>query len=175
MPWQFRNSDKDKPTFSCHCQLHACKFSDEISLCTLQTFHRYLGFEALTAVVMKCSTFWDITQHSLLKVNRSFGKHIASIFRAKKWAKQEISAKAGGNLCFRPTFTLVSCLVYSFTMKMEAICSSETSFDFLGNARGYISEDRTLFPQIWYGRLSLICMYLFLFLSKFNNFKQRRW
>jgi hypothetical protein len=32
-----------------------------------------LGFEVLTAVVIKSSIFWDITPCSLLKVNRRFG------------------------------------------------------------------------------------------------------
>jgi hypothetical protein len=37
---------------------------------------------------------------------------------------------------------LVSCLAYS-TLKMEAICSSETSIDFQRTTRRYIPEDRT--------------------------------
>jgi hypothetical protein len=32
-----------------------------------------VALEILTAVVMKSSNFWDITTHSPLKVNRSFG------------------------------------------------------------------------------------------------------
>jgi hypothetical protein len=32
-----------------------------------------VGFKLLTAVVMKNSIFWDITQYSPLKVNRCFG------------------------------------------------------------------------------------------------------
>jgi hypothetical protein len=31
-----------------------------------------VGFEVLTAVVIKSSVFWDITPYSLLKVNRRF-------------------------------------------------------------------------------------------------------
>jgi hypothetical protein len=34
----------------------------------------FVGFEVLTAVVMKSSIFWDITPCSPLKVNRLFGK-----------------------------------------------------------------------------------------------------
>jgi hypothetical protein len=34
----------------------------------------YLGFEVLTAVVVKCTIFWDITPCNLLCVNRSFGR-----------------------------------------------------------------------------------------------------
>jgi hypothetical protein len=34
----------------------------------------FVGFEVLTAVVMKSSIFWDITSCSPLKVNRCFGE-----------------------------------------------------------------------------------------------------
>jgi hypothetical protein len=34
------------------------------------------------------------------------------------------------SLYWQPAFTLVCCSVYFSTMKMEAICSSETSIDF---------------------------------------------
>jgi hypothetical protein len=43
-----------------------------------------------------------------------------------------------------PAFTLVYCLVYSSTLKMEATCSSETSADFQRSTRRYIPEDGTL-------------------------------
>jgi hypothetical protein len=43
-----------------------------------------VGFEVLTAVAMKISILWDITPCSPLKVNRSFGEHGASMFRAKE-------------------------------------------------------------------------------------------
>jgi hypothetical protein len=41
-------------------------------------------------------------------------------------------------------FTLVSCLAYSLTLKMEAMCSSEMSVDLQWTTRHYIPEDRTL-------------------------------
>jgi hypothetical protein len=49
----------------------------------------------------------------------------------------------------RPTllvacFMLVYCLAYSSTLKMEAICSSETSVYFHRTTRRYMPEDRTL-------------------------------
>jgi hypothetical protein len=47
-----------------------------------ESFHA-LGCEVLTAVVMKSNIFWDLTPYSPLKVNRSFGEHIAYIFRAE--------------------------------------------------------------------------------------------
>jgi hypothetical protein len=76
-------------------------------------------FEVLTAVVMKSSIFLDIMPCSPLKVGRRFGGS-------------------------PPAFTLLSCSVYSSTLKMEAICSSETSVDFQRNTQRYIPEDNAL-------------------------------
>jgi hypothetical protein len=39
---------------------------------------------------------------------------------------------------------LVSCLAYSFNLKMEAIISSETSIDFHRTTKRYIPEERIL-------------------------------
>jgi hypothetical protein len=41
-------------------------------------------------------------------------------------------------------FTLVSCLTYSLTLKIEATCSSETMIDFQQTTWCYTLEDRTL-------------------------------
>jgi hypothetical protein len=50
---------------------------------TLYTWSFLLGFNFLTAVVMKSSIFWDITRCNLLKINTRFGGNIfAFIFRA---------------------------------------------------------------------------------------------
>jgi hypothetical protein len=46
--------------------------------------------------------------------------------------------------CLPPDFTLVSCLAYSSTPKIEAIYSSETSVDFQRTKRRYIPEDIAL-------------------------------
>jgi hypothetical protein len=40
-------------------------------------------------------------------------------------------------------YTLVSCSAYFSTLKMEAICSSETSHNFQLTTRSYVPEDRT--------------------------------
>jgi hypothetical protein len=40
---------------------------------------------------------------------------------------------------------LVSLMAFSLTLKMEGICSSETSVDFRRTTLRYISEDRKLF------------------------------
>jgi hypothetical protein len=86
-----------------------------------------LAFEVLTPVVMKGSVFWVITPYSPLKVNRRFGRtyHLRL-------------------LCLPPAFALVSCSTYSSIMKMEAVCSSDTSFDFQRTTRCYFPKDRTL-------------------------------
>jgi hypothetical protein len=60
--------------------------------------------------------FWDITSCSPLKVNR---------------------------LGLPPAFTLVSCSTYS-TLKMEALCSSETPADFQRTRGRYIRKASTL-------------------------------
>jgi hypothetical protein len=84
---------------------------------------RHVGFEVLTAVFIESTTFWDITSYTRipLKVNRRFGGTYL--------------------LCLPPAFTLVSCSAYSSTLKMEAICSSETSVDFQRTTLRYIPED----------------------------------
>jgi hypothetical protein len=53
-----------------------------------------VGYEVLTAVVIKSYNFWGITSCSVLKVDRSS--------------------------------SLVSCLAYFSTLRMDATCSSET-------------------------------------------------
>jgi hypothetical protein len=44
---------------------------------TLENFTHYVGFEVITAVVMKSTIFWDMTTCSPLKVNRS-ERHLLS-------------------------------------------------------------------------------------------------
>jgi hypothetical protein len=46
--------------------------------------------------------------------------------------------------------TLVSCSAYFLNLKMEAICSSETSVDFQRATRNYIPEDSTLQMVRWF-------------------------
>jgi hypothetical protein len=76
----------------------------------------YVGFEVLTAMVMKRTIFWGITPCSPLSVNRRFG----GTYRVK-----------AGQLILS-------------TLKMEVICSSETSVDTQRTTRSYIPEDGTL-------------------------------
>jgi hypothetical protein len=46
-------------------------------------------------------------------------------------------------------FTLISCLPYSSTLKIEAKCSSETSVDFKQATQPYIPEHRTPHNHCW--------------------------
>jgi hypothetical protein len=49
----------------------------------------FVGLEVLTAVVTKCSLFWDRMPCSRLKVNDVSEEHEASILRIEKLAEQE--------------------------------------------------------------------------------------
>jgi hypothetical protein len=70
---------------------------------------------------------------SPLKVNQRFGGTYRLHIQGKR-----------SKLCLPPAFMLVSCSVYSPTLKMEATCSSETSVDFQRTTWCYIPEDSTL-------------------------------
>jgi hypothetical protein len=91
---------------------------------------------------MKSSVFWDITLCSSLKVNRPFGATCCLDLKDRRASQAEF--------CLSPAFTLVSCLAYSSTLKMEASFSSETSVDFQRIARRYIPGDRTLHSYTWF-------------------------
>jgi hypothetical protein len=85
----------------------------------------FVGFEVVTPVVINSSIFWDITPHSPLRVNR----HFRGTCRLHRLAT---------------CFSLVSCLAYSSTTKMEATCPSEMSANFQDITWHYVPEDRTL-------------------------------
>jgi hypothetical protein len=86
--------------------------------------------------LFKNTIFWDITPCRPLKVYRRFGGTYRLYLQGRR-----ISRASSG---FPPAFTLVSCSAYSSTLKIEAICSSETSVDFQQTTRRYIPEDSTL-------------------------------
>jgi hypothetical protein len=99
----------------------------------------YVGFEVLTAVVMKNTIFWDITPCSPLSVNRFGGIYRLHLpCRRIRRARLQSESSWKAELCF----TLVSCSAYSSTLKIEAICSSET-VDTQRTTRCYIPEDST--------------------------------
>jgi hypothetical protein len=100
----------------------------------------HVGFEVLTAVVMKSTIFWDITLCSLLNVNRRFRGIYHLHFQGRRISQTRNQHEALLATCF----TLVSCLAYSWTLKMEVICSSETSVDIQWTTWRYIPEGSTL-------------------------------
>jgi hypothetical protein len=51
-------------------------------------------------------------------------------------------------MCLPPAFTLVCHLVYSCTLKMETICSSETSVDSQRSTWCSIAEDSTFYNDL---------------------------
>jgi hypothetical protein len=124
-------------------------------------------------------------------------KHIASIFRIVEETKQLCFLAASlwfllwiilpprkWRQCIPPKcqltfnglgqlgtcFTLVSCLVYSSSVKMEAKCSSETSVDFQGTTRRYIPEDDTLHNH----RCENLRSYIFISSVRMKNVLQRK-
>jgi hypothetical protein len=120
------------------------------------TFRRNIlppAFEVLTAVVMKSSIFWDITPCSLSKVNRRSGgtnrPHLPG--RRIIWGRNQCESRWQAEpepepeLCMPSASMLVSCLAYFTTLRVEAICSSETSVEFLMTTLRYIPEDSTLY------------------------------
>jgi hypothetical protein len=90
------------------------------------------------ASIKKSTIFWDIMPCSLLKVNRRFGRTYRLHLQGRR------IRQAREELCLPYAFTVLSCSAYSSTLKMEAICSSETSVGFQRTTWRYIPEDSTL-------------------------------
>jgi hypothetical protein len=96
------------------------------------------GFEVSTAVAMKSYVFWDATPCSTVEVDRRFKGTYRIYLQSRK-----VSQSKKPTLIFA-CFTLVSSLACSSTMKVGAICPSETWVDLHQATRRYIPEDRTL-------------------------------
>jgi hypothetical protein len=97
-------------------------------------FLRSVGFEVLTAVVMKKSIFWDITPCSPLQMKWCFRGTCCLHLQDQRISRLFLS----------PALTLVSCSTYFSNLKMEATCSSETSVDSQRTTWRYIPENGTL-------------------------------
>jgi hypothetical protein len=82
----------------------------------------------------KSTIFWDIAPCSPMKVNRSFGGTHHLHLQGRRIRK----------ICLLPVFTLVSCSVYSSTLKMEVIYFSEVSVEFQRTIWCYIPKDIAL-------------------------------
>jgi hypothetical protein len=63
-----------------------------------------VGFEVLTAVVMKSPIFWDITPCTLLKVNRRFGGTYRRHLRGQRvsQANKQAGSKLASRACYLP-------------------------------------------------------------------------
>jgi hypothetical protein len=79
---------------------------------------------------MKSTIFSEITPCSPLKVNRRFGGTYRLHLQGRK-----ISQARNPRENRWQGFILVSCLAHFYTLKMEAICCSETSVDFQRSTR----------------------------------------
>jgi hypothetical protein len=89
---------------------------------------KHVGFEVLTPVVMKSTIFWDITPCSPLKVNRRFGWTYRLHYQSRRISQIRNQREENSKQ----------------SLKIEEICSSETSVDLQRTKRRYIPEDRTL-------------------------------
>jgi hypothetical protein len=87
------------------------------------------GFEVLTAVAMKSSTFWDIMPYTPPKIDEHFIWTFHLHLIVEELAKWETS------------MTLAVSWAYFLILKMEAIHYSETSVNFHLTTRYYIPED----------------------------------
>jgi hypothetical protein len=79
---------------------------------------------------------------------------------------KQVARRTGEEALFATCFTLVSCLAYSYTLKMEAICFSETSVDSQWTTWYYILEEITLHNHVCEnvksceGVRNFLCVYL---------------
>jgi hypothetical protein len=88
---------------------------------------------------MKNTVFWDITPFSPLKVTRCFGETYRLHLQGRRISRAEFCLDLLW-FCLTPAFKLLSCSAYSFTLKMDATCSSEISGDFQLTTRRYTQE-----------------------------------
>jgi hypothetical protein len=91
----------------------------------IKIYFLLVGFEVLTAVVMKSTIFWDIMPCSLLKVNRRFG----GTYRLHNHGRigPAIYQREIRLCCYLAKKAERKSPIYSSTLKMQATCSPETS------------------------------------------------
>jgi hypothetical protein len=165
-------SEQVLPQFSGYRILIYCKqrFCSEPS-----TELSSVGFEVFTAVVMKSIIFWDVTPCSLLSCNRHFGGTYLLHLQGRKnnfRKNHQVSRwhpEGGGDMFLRnvcrnwtfslpPAYLLVLAKIISSTLKMEAICSSETSVASQQTTRRHIPEDDTLQQQKLFTKFNILRM-----------------
>jgi hypothetical protein len=98
-----------------------------------------VGFEVLTAVFMKSSTFWDVTPCSLLKVNWCFGRICCLHLQGRKISE----AKNQQSLLPASCWFLARLILRPWRWRRHV--PPKRQFDFQQNTWCYIPEDRTLY------------------------------
>jgi hypothetical protein len=97
----------------------------------------------ISTISNKDFIFWDITPSSMLKVRWRFGGTCRLPLQDRRISQarnQRESRWQVARRCLTSAFTLVSCLAYSSTQKIEATCSSETSTEFQRTTQHYVPE-----------------------------------
>lgn len=76
---------------------------------------------------------YSVMAHAAIELahkNKELNYHHCNIFLSNCRQHNNALLCFDQKLCLQPTFTLLFCLAHSFTLKKEAICSSETYVDF---------------------------------------------
>jgi hypothetical protein len=92
--------------------------------CEKPITHNFHHFEEIRS--RKSCIFCDTAPSNPLKVNRHFGETYHLHFQGRR-IRQAINQREAGS---KQSFTLVSFLAYSSTLKMKETCSSEMTLDF---------------------------------------------
>jgi hypothetical protein len=106
-------------------------------------------FEILTGVVIKTTIFWDIVLCCWLKFEERFGR-IFLLSLQSRISRVKYQRESS----LQPVLLWYLARLFS-KLRIETICSSETSVGFLGTTRHYIPKDGTLhilkfyFWHIW--------------------------
>jgi hypothetical protein len=125
------------------CLFHISLLILEISsilLCNCIYLCKIVSLASSVNKSFKSSIFCGIMWCSLMKVHRHFTGtchlHLQGWRKSQTRNRHEPGSKR--------SFTQVSCLAYSLTMKMEAACSCETLIDIQWTVLRYIPKDRSL-------------------------------
>jgi hypothetical protein len=102
-------------------------WSDLISL--LLWSHLYL-YRA-TSICLKISIFWDITPYSPLEISRYIGGTCRFYLQGCTVRKTRNQQEADSKKVLLPASMLISCMSYSWVMRMETTYSFETTIDSL--------------------------------------------
>jgi hypothetical protein len=117
--------------FWCVCKFHCLPQSNFLFYAMLSIKGELYRGRALSSVMLGCSP---------VKLSRRFGRTGHFHLQGRRVSKKQGARRAACLL-------LVSCFAYTSTLKMEAICSSESSIDSNQTTRCYIPECRNFHSQ----------------------------